>query len=101
MINILKKGILTGVGLGVMTKDKVEEFAKKACAEAKLSEEEGRKFLEEILSQSKKVQTNIEERVHEQVAKAVESMDLVTKNDLSAIEKQLEELKALLSKDNG
>ena len=99
MINILKKGILTGVGLGVMTKDKIEEFAKKACAEAKLSEEEGRKFLEDILNQSKKVQHNLEERVHEQVAKAVESMDLVTKDDLNSIEKQLEELKDLLSKD--
>jgi polyhydroxyalkanoate synthesis regulator phasin len=44
MLDLLKKTILTGIGIASMTKDKVEELAKKIVKETKLSEEEGKKL---------------------------------------------------------
>lgn len=100
MINILKKGVLTGIGLGVMTKEKVEEFAKKTAAEAKLSEEEGRKFVEELLNQAKGARTSLEERVSAEVKVAIDKMELATRQDLKKIEEQIQKLQELLGKDS-
>ncbi len=45
MLDLLKKGLLTGIGLGLTTKEKVEEYDKKEAKEAKRSQEEGEKLL--------------------------------------------------------
>jgi len=44
MIEQVKKGVLTGIGLGLMTNEKILEFARKSVEEAKLSTEEARKL---------------------------------------------------------
>ena len=44
MFDLIKKTLLTGVGLAVMTKDKVEELGKEFASQAKLSELEGKEF---------------------------------------------------------
>ena len=46
MFELIKKTLLTGVGLAVMTKDKVEELGKELASQAKLSENEGKEFVE-------------------------------------------------------
>jgi polyhydroxyalkanoate synthesis regulator phasin len=46
MMDLLKRGILTGIGIASLTKDKIEELAEKIIEESKLSEEEGRKLVE-------------------------------------------------------
>ena len=98
MFSTLKKGILTGVGLGLMTKDKVEAFAQKIGDEAKLSEEEGRKLVEEVLEQSKVAQYCIGELVNEKVKAAVDKLDLVTHADLQKVEAQLQQILDSLKK---
>ena len=97
MIEILKKGVLTGIGIGLMTKSKVEDFAKKAAEDAKLSEEEGRKFVEELLDQSCEARQQFEEKVHEKVQQTLESMDVATKEDTKALEKRLKALEKALA----
>ena len=49
MIEQIKKGVLTGIGLGLMTNEKILEFARKSAEEAKLSTEEARKLADELL----------------------------------------------------
>ena len=52
MIDLIKKGILTSVGLGLMTKEKIVDYAKKAAKEAKLTEEDVRAIREEVKTKS-------------------------------------------------
>ena len=52
MIDLIKKTLLTGVGLAVMTKEKVEELGKDLVSQAKLSEHEGKEFVDNLLKQS-------------------------------------------------
>ncbi len=93
MLDLLKKGILTGIGLGIITKDKIEEVVKKTIQEAKLSEEEGKKLLASLLEQSDEYQTNLETKIHEQVNKVIGKLDLPSKKEFEALKKELEELK--------
>ena len=52
MFELIKKTLLTGVGLAVMTKDKVEELGKDLASQARLSENEGKEFVDHLLTQS-------------------------------------------------
>ena len=98
MIDLLKKGILTGIGIGLMTKEKVEEFAKKTTEEAKLTKEEGRKFADELLKQSEETKQQIEGRINDEVKKVVDKLGVATHEDLKKIQKQLDKLQSSLSK---
>ncbi|RKX80754.1 MAG: hypothetical protein DRP58_12775 [Spirochaetes bacterium] len=98
MKNLLKKVILTGIGIGLMTKDKVEEFAKKTAEEAKMTEEEARKFADEVLKQSEDSKQKIEEMIDKQVKKSIDKLGLANKEDLEKIEKKLSKLQSTLNK---
>jgi polyhydroxyalkanoate synthesis regulator phasin len=93
MLELLKKGIFTGIGLSILTKDKIEEVVKKTIQEAKLSEEEGKKLLASLLEQSDEYRTNLEIKIHEQVNKVMDKLDLPSKKEFEALKKELEELK--------
>jgi polyhydroxyalkanoate synthesis regulator phasin len=98
MIDLLKKGILTGIGIGLITKDKIEDYAKKAAKEAKLTQEEGRKFADELLKQSEETKQQIEEKINDQVKKIINKLGVATKKDLRNIQEQLDKLQSSLSK---
>ena len=44
MIELLKKGILTGIGLASLTKEKIERFGKDLIKQGHLSEIEGKEL---------------------------------------------------------
>lgn len=98
MKNLFKKGILAGLGLGLLAKDKAEAAAKKLAEEAKLSETEARELIDEVKVQAEKSRTAIEERVSTQVKETVSTMGLVTRDDLKEIEKKLDALQKSLGK---
>jgi polyhydroxyalkanoate synthesis regulator phasin len=48
MIEQIKKGVLTGIGLGLMTSERVLEFARKSAKEAHLSTKEASELADEL-----------------------------------------------------
>ena len=83
MIELFKKGVFTGLGLGLMAKEKVEETAKSIAEECKLSEEQGRKLYEEMLKKSESSRTDLESQVEQFVDSAIAKMkELPTSDDL-------------------
>jgi len=47
MFDLIKKTMLTGVGLAGLTKDKIEKLAKELAKKGKLSEKEGKKLVDD------------------------------------------------------
>lgn len=92
MLDILKKGVFTGLGMISLTKDKVESLAKKLAEESKLSEEEGRKLVNEILSQSEEEKKKIEAKVEEIVASTLKKLDIPSREKMENLTKRIEEL---------
>ncbi|RLD59473.1 MAG: hypothetical protein DRJ01_11275 [Bacteroidetes bacterium] len=101
MKNLLKKSILTGIGIGLMTKDKVEEFAKKTAEETKMTEEEARKFADELLKQSESSKQKIEEMIDDQVKKSIDKLGVATHDDMKKIQIQLDKLQSSFNKKTG
>lgn len=98
MIDILKKGILVGVGLGVTSKTRLEELLKSAMNEANMSEEEGRKFVNSILVQSEAAEKNMEKRISTQVKRLLVELHIPTREEIDSQIAIIEELNTKIDK---
>lgn len=98
MFDLLKKTILTGIGIASMTKDKIEKLGKKISEESKLSTEEGKKFVNDLLKQSEKARENLEAQVQKLVKNALGKLDIPTHEDLNRLEKRIKKLENLRAK---
>ncbi len=92
MLDIIKKVTFTGLGLAFLTKEKLEELAKEIIEKGKLSEKEGKDFYEELKKRSETAKKDMEEQLEDLVNKAIEKMNLVTKDDVAKLEDQVKEL---------
>jgi len=98
MIDLIKKTMLTGVGLAVMTKDKVQELGEDLVTQAKLSENEGRAFVDDLLKQSETARAEFETRVGAVVKKVIESMNLVHKDEVAKLQARIDDLSAQVAR---
>lgn len=90
MIDLLKKNLYVGLGLVSMTRDKIVEVGKKIAEDSKLSESEGKKFVDELLKQADESKENLQAMISKAVEKTASSVRMpCTAN----FEKMGEELK--------
>lgn len=101
MLNIIKKSMLTGVGLALIAKDEVEDLAKELVKKGKMGENEGTKFLEDLQKRYDETQSKLEEKVQRAVKDFMKKSDLVTTDELKGLKKEIRELKKAISKGGG
>jgi polyhydroxyalkanoate synthesis regulator phasin len=97
MFDLIKKTMLTGIGLALKTKDEVENLAEELIKQGKLSETEGSKFLEELRDKYEDSQKKLEKRVEKTVKELLKKANLVTSDELNALKKEIRELKKAVS----
>jgi len=97
MKDFLKSVALTGIGLASITKDKVVELGKKLAEEAKLTEEEGKKFIEELQEKAIDEKNKLEETIKTEIKKALEKLDVPTKADFDDLKARIEELEKMIN----
>jgi len=98
MADLLRRTVLTGIGLAYMTKDKIEEVAKKIGEESNLTEEEGRKLAKDLLNQSEESKRNLETRIDRVIKSTLGKLDIPPRQDLQKLESRIEELEKLREK---
>ena len=91
MFDIIKKTMLTGIGLAVMTKEKAEKFANDLAETGEMSEKEGKKLVDDLLKNSEEIKKDLEAKVEGMVQKALEKVDLASKKDIKRIEEKIKE----------
>ena len=92
MFDIIKKAMLSGVGMAAMTKDKVEELAKELTEKGKMSEKEGRELFDELLKKSEQARKDLETKVEDVVHKVLGKIDVATKKEIDMLEKRIKRL---------
>jgi polyhydroxyalkanoate synthesis regulator phasin len=98
MFDILRKALLAGVGVTYLTKDKIEEIGKKIAQDAKVSEAEARKFVNELVKKSLEAKGSLEKTVAEKIQTAVHAMNLPTRKDVDELKSKIAKLEAKLNK---
>ncbi len=89
MLNLVKKVMLTGVGLAIMTKEKAEELGRELVKKGEITEKEGKEFVEDLLKKSEDARKDFEKKVEESVKKMLARMDIVTKKDINKLVKRV------------
>lgn len=99
MIELIKKTMMAGIGLALKTRDEVEEVVKDLVKKSAMNEEEGKKFLGELLGRYDEAKIKLEERVEKVVKEYLKKADVVTGDELKALKKEIRELKKAVSSD--
>jgi polyhydroxyalkanoate synthesis regulator phasin len=97
MLNVIKKSMLTGIGLALIAKDEVEDLAKELVNKGKMSENEGTKFLEDLQKRYDETQKKLEEKVQQAVKDFMKKADIVTGDELKGLKKEIRDLKKAIS----
>ncbi len=92
MFELLEKAMLTGLGAAAITQKKAEELVKELKEKYKLSEEEGKAFLEKMQNMAKEGREKLQETAEVEVKKALDRMGLVSKEEFDRLLKRVEEL---------
>jgi len=94
MLDTLKKSMLTGLGMALQTRDEVEDIAKDWTSRQKLSEEEGRKFMDELLNKYDTSVEKLEEKMEDSVKKVLKKMNLATRDEINELKEEITRLKS-------
>lgn len=98
MIDLLKKTLLTGIGVAALTKEKLEELANDFVEKGKMSEQEGRDLVDDLVTRSEESRAELQNQIEGKVESVLEKMDLAKKSDVDALKIEIEELKQILNK---
>jgi polyhydroxyalkanoate synthesis regulator phasin len=97
MFDLMKKGMLAGVGLALKTWDEVEKMVKEVQEKGEMSEAEGRKFLDEVQKKYDEAQSKLEKRVEQTVKDFLKKTQIVTSDELKELKKEIRELKSIIN----
>jgi polyhydroxyalkanoate synthesis regulator phasin len=99
MPDLIKKTLLTGVGLALKTWDEVEDLAKELVEKGKMTEKDGNKFIKDLQTRYEETQKKLEARVEKTVKEFLKKANVVTSDELKAVKKEVRELKKMISSD--
>lgn len=98
MKDFINKALLAGLGLASMTKEKIEEFASKMAEEGKMTNEEGKKFFDEIFKKSEQFKQDIENKIEESVKKVLIKLNIPTQDTINNLEQRIKDLEEKIEK---
>lgn len=98
MLEFVEKAVLTAIGAAALTQKKAEELVSEMKDKYKMSEEEGRGYIEKIQSLAKESREKIRDMADIEVQKAVDRLGLVSREEFDRLEKRVQ---ALECKSNG
>jgi len=92
MFDALRKAVLFGAGLAVMTTEKMNDFADELVKRGEMSEKEAREALKDWMEKSKQARRNIEEKTEAAVNDALKLMNIPSRSELDELKERLAKL---------
>ncbi len=95
MFELFEKVVLTALGAAAITQKKGEELVQEMKSRYKVSEEEGRAFLDRIQEMVKAGQQRSAEMAETEVKKALDRMGMVSREEYERLERRVRALEAV------
>jgi len=93
MIDLVKKTLLTGVGFAALTKEKIEEVAKDFVEKGKITEQEGKALVDDLVVRSEESRLEFQKQIEEKVEAVMKKMNLAKQSDLDDLKAEVEALR--------
>ena len=97
MIDLIKKAVLTGVGVASLTKEKIEDLGKDLIVKGKMTEQEGEKLIEEMLSRAEESRQSMKSQTESLVQNTIAKMQLARIEDIELLKAEIERLREEIS----
>lgn len=92
MIELIKKGVLLGLGVLAMTKEKAEEITDELIQKGQATKENRHQLIDDLLSRAKKLETDLESLINKQIKITIEKLGIPTKKDFDDLKKKIDTL---------
>ncbi len=99
MIELVKKTMLAGVGIAVVTKDKVQESLNELVEQGKLTREEAAEMSDKIVQESKERTEKTKAETGQLFNEILQKANLVTKDQYDALAARVTELEGRLHRE--
>jgi polyhydroxyalkanoate synthesis regulator phasin len=100
MKELLKNIMYAGLGAAFLTKEKFEELQKELTEKGKMSQEEGKQFVDELRLKSERAREQLDLWVSSRVEERVRQLNLATRDEIADLQRKIDELHALLNRDS-
>lgn len=99
MFEVLEKAVLTALGAAALTQKKAEEMVQEMKARYRVSEEEGRAFLDRMQQLAKEGRERTTEMAESEVKRAMDRFGVVSREDFERLERRVRALEAVQMQD--
>lgn len=96
MLEDIKKGLFAGIGVVLLTKDKIDKFREKLMKEAQLSREEAQRLTDELVKSGEQQWSDLETRTLGTMKKGIDTLDIGRRSELEALRDRVDNLEKRL-----
>ncbi|MFA5321842.1 MAG: hypothetical protein WC373_04150 [Smithella sp.] len=90
---MMKKIMMTGIGLALKTRSEMETMAKDIIKKSKMGETEGKKFVDDVMKKYEKAKKDMDQKIRKGITDYMASADIASKKELNALKKEVSNLK--------
>ena len=101
MKDLLKNVIYAGVGAAFLTRDKIEEVRGELVEKGKMTKDEGKEFVDDLIKRSESAKDQLELWLTRQVEDRVNQLNLATTDEVADLRRQIEELQVVINRESG
>ncbi|KAA0888861.1 phasin family protein [Oryzomonas rubra] len=94
MLDLLEKTVMTAIGAAAITQKKAEELVNEMKEKYKVSEDEGRSFVDRVQGIAQESKDKIREMAETEVRKVVDKLGLVSRDEYERLVARVQELEA-------
>ncbi len=98
MKEMLKNMFYMGAGAAFLTKEKLEELRTDLIEKGKMTQDEGKQFVDEMVKKSEDVKTQLEKQVQDTVAEQLKKMKVASSEEIADLRKEIADLKKQVGK---
>ncbi|MEJ2057552.1 MAG: hypothetical protein P8X39_06915 [Desulfofustis sp.] len=96
MKDTLKDIFYIGAGAAFLTKEKLEELRTELIEKGKMTQDEGKQFIENIVKKSEEAKSQLDKQIQDAITAQLKNMDIAMADDIAQLRIQIEELKAMI-----
>jgi polyhydroxyalkanoate synthesis regulator phasin len=97
MKEMMKNVVYAGLGAAFLTKEKIEELRSEFIEKGKISQDEGKQFVDELVSKSEKAKEQLNLWINRRVEEKVKHLNLATVDEVNELRRQIAELQVALN----
>jgi polyhydroxyalkanoate synthesis regulator phasin len=92
MLEEIRKGLLSGFGAVLLTKEKAEEATRKLVEDAKISKEDAQTLIDELFETGTRQWSEIEASLSKTLHKGIDNLDIASKKELHGLKSKMGKL---------